>query len=223
MRLRDGARTGGHNCDGMPHSRGTDRSLSRSLTFAASASKLKPVAGTVALIAAYAFDQLGSIPGGELATHGIPLWVALRRDSGGRVHRGQSHSWACPVVACRAGLRSSLASGVRCFVRPTRARGTRIRGSTTVPAGRFSLSCPGCKATTANLAKFSPEMRMKPPKRQHHTLLFRHSLDRLGTRRRHHSRRSEGRGPDSARRAADRNACAYWRRSAEPGAETGSS
>jgi multidrug resistance protein MdtO len=41
------------------------------LTFAATASKLKPVAGTVALITAYALDLLGSVPGGELATRGI--------------------------------------------------------------------------------------------------------------------------------------------------------
>jgi multidrug resistance protein MdtO len=46
------------------------------VTFAASASKLKPVAGTVALITAYALDLLGSVPGGELATRGI-LYVWL--------------------------------------------------------------------------------------------------------------------------------------------------
>src|ERR1700722_3189170 len=46
------------------------------LTFAASASKLKPVAGTVALITAYALDLLGPVPGGELATRGI-LYVWL--------------------------------------------------------------------------------------------------------------------------------------------------
>jgi multidrug resistance protein MdtO len=46
------------------------------LTFAAAASKLKPIAGTVALITAYAFDLLGSVPGGELATRGI-LYVWL--------------------------------------------------------------------------------------------------------------------------------------------------
>ncbi|MEA2727325.1 MAG: multidrug resistance protein MdtO [Acetobacteraceae bacterium] len=46
------------------------------VTFAASASKLKPVAGTVALIVAYALDLLGSVPGGELATRGI-LYVWL--------------------------------------------------------------------------------------------------------------------------------------------------
>jgi multidrug resistance protein MdtO len=46
------------------------------LTFAASASKLKPVAGTVALITAYALDLLGSVPGGELATRGF-LYVWL--------------------------------------------------------------------------------------------------------------------------------------------------
>jgi multidrug resistance protein MdtO len=46
------------------------------LTFAASASKLKPVAGIVALITAYALDLLGTVPGGELATRGI-LYVWL--------------------------------------------------------------------------------------------------------------------------------------------------
>jgi multidrug resistance protein MdtO len=50
--------------------------MSFGLTFAASASKLKPVAGTVALITAYALDLLGSVPGGELATRGI-LYVWL--------------------------------------------------------------------------------------------------------------------------------------------------
>jgi multidrug resistance protein MdtO len=46
------------------------------LTFAASASKLKPVAGIVALITAYALDLLGTVPFGELATRGI-LYVWL--------------------------------------------------------------------------------------------------------------------------------------------------
>jgi multidrug resistance protein MdtO len=50
--------------------------MSFCLTFAASASKLKPVAGTVALITAYALDLLGSVPGGELAVRGI-LYVWL--------------------------------------------------------------------------------------------------------------------------------------------------
>jgi multidrug resistance protein MdtO len=46
------------------------------LTFAVSASKLKPIGGIVALITAYALDLLGSVPGGELATRGI-LYVWL--------------------------------------------------------------------------------------------------------------------------------------------------
>src|ERR1700722_5065746 len=41
------------------------------LTFAASASKLKPVAGSIALIKACALYLLGSVPGGELATRGL--------------------------------------------------------------------------------------------------------------------------------------------------------
>ncbi len=50
------------------------------LTFSASASKLKPIAGIVALITAYALDLLGSVPGGELATRGLLyawLFVAI--------------------------------------------------------------------------------------------------------------------------------------------------
>ena len=50
--------------------------MSFCLTFAASASKLKPLAGTVALIAAYALDLLGTVPGGEIATRGL-LYVWL--------------------------------------------------------------------------------------------------------------------------------------------------
>ena len=45
--------------------------LSFGLLFLASASKLRPVGATVALIAAYALDLLGSVPGGELATRGL--------------------------------------------------------------------------------------------------------------------------------------------------------
>ena len=50
--------------------------VSFGLTFAASASKLKPVAGTVALITAYALDLLGTVPGGETATRAV-LYVWL--------------------------------------------------------------------------------------------------------------------------------------------------
>src|ERR1700730_1160553 len=46
------------------------------LPFSVSARKLKPIAGIVALITAYALDLLGSVPGGELATRGI-LYVWL--------------------------------------------------------------------------------------------------------------------------------------------------
>src|SRR5271168_218914 len=54
--------------------------ISFGLLFAASASKLKPFASTVALITAYALDLLGSAPGGELATRGLLyawLFVAI--------------------------------------------------------------------------------------------------------------------------------------------------
>ena len=45
--------------------------LSLGLLFLASASKLRPVGATMTLIAAYALDLLGSVPGGEAATRGL--------------------------------------------------------------------------------------------------------------------------------------------------------
>ena len=45
--------------------------LSFGLLFLASSSKLRPVGATIALIAAYGLDLLGSVPGGELATRGL--------------------------------------------------------------------------------------------------------------------------------------------------------
>jgi multidrug resistance protein MdtO len=50
--------------------------MSFCLTFSGSASKLKPVAGDIALITAYALDLLGNVPGGEVATRGL-LYVWL--------------------------------------------------------------------------------------------------------------------------------------------------
>ena len=41
------------------------------LLFLVSASKLRPVAGSIALIMAFALDELGAVPGGELATRGV--------------------------------------------------------------------------------------------------------------------------------------------------------
>ena len=54
--------------------------LSFALTFAASATVLKPIAGTVALVAAYALDLLGFVPVGEAATRALLyawLFVAI--------------------------------------------------------------------------------------------------------------------------------------------------
>ncbi|HMK91308.1 MAG TPA: FUSC family protein [Methylocystis sp.] len=45
--------------------------LSFGFLFLASASKLRPVGATMTLIAAYALDLLGSVPGGEVATRGL--------------------------------------------------------------------------------------------------------------------------------------------------------
>jgi hypothetical protein len=60
--------------------------ISLGLLFMASASKLRPVAGIVALIVAYALDLLGAVHGGEIATRallyawlfvGIPAAVSI--------------------------------------------------------------------------------------------------------------------------------------------------
>jgi multidrug resistance protein MdtO len=50
--------------------------ISLGLLFLASASKLRPVGGIVALIVAYALDLLGTVHGGEIATRGL-LYVWL--------------------------------------------------------------------------------------------------------------------------------------------------
>jgi multidrug resistance protein MdtO len=50
------------------------------LLFLVSASKLRPVASSIALIMAFALDELGAVPGGELATRGVLyawLFVAI--------------------------------------------------------------------------------------------------------------------------------------------------
>src|ERR1700730_10733922 len=50
--------------------------VSLGLLFLASASKLRPVGGIVALIVAYALDLLGTVHGGEIATRGVLYaWV----------------------------------------------------------------------------------------------------------------------------------------------------
>ncbi len=63
--------------------------ISLGLLFMASASKLRPVAGIVALIVAYALDLLGTVHGGEIATRallyawlfvGIPAMVSIGVD-----------------------------------------------------------------------------------------------------------------------------------------------
>jgi multidrug resistance protein MdtO len=50
--------------------------ISLGLLFLASASKLRPIGGTVALIVAFALDQLGRVHGGEIATRAL-LYVWL--------------------------------------------------------------------------------------------------------------------------------------------------
>jgi len=50
--------------------------ISLGLLFLASASKLRPISGTVALIVAFALDELGTVHGGEIATRAL-LYVWL--------------------------------------------------------------------------------------------------------------------------------------------------
>ncbi len=45
--------------------------ISLGLLFLVSASKLRPVGSSIALIMAYALDELGAVPGGEIATRGV--------------------------------------------------------------------------------------------------------------------------------------------------------
>ncbi len=45
--------------------------ISLGLLFLVSASKLRPVGSSIALIMAYALDELGTVPGGEIATRGV--------------------------------------------------------------------------------------------------------------------------------------------------------
>jgi len=53
-------------------------SISFVMLFLASASKLKPLASTIALVLAYALDVLGSVPVGELGTRGLLYaWLAV--------------------------------------------------------------------------------------------------------------------------------------------------
>ena len=55
---------------------GSMAAISLGLLFLASASKLRPIGGTVALIVAYALDLLGTVHGGEIATRAL-LYVWL--------------------------------------------------------------------------------------------------------------------------------------------------
>ena len=52
--------------------------MSIAMLFLASASKLKPVGATLAMIIAYALDTLGTVPAGELGTRGLLYtWLAI--------------------------------------------------------------------------------------------------------------------------------------------------
>ncbi len=56
----------------------TMAAMSIGMLFLASASKLKPVGATLAMIIAYALDTLGTVPAGELATRGLLYtWLAI--------------------------------------------------------------------------------------------------------------------------------------------------
>ena len=91
--------------------------ISFGLLFAASASKLKPIAAIVALITAYALDLLGEAQIGELATRGAALRLAVRRHSRRGLRRGQSPPRS--VAATARPARDGPSSGSR---RPDAAR-----------------------------------------------------------------------------------------------------
>jgi multidrug resistance protein MdtO len=106
------------------------------LTFAASASKLKPVAGTVALITAYALDLLGSVPGGELATRGILyVWLFVGIPAGVSVVVNLVLGPAPRRLAERALAHRLRVAGA--LLRPTQVRGRRSRNACTKAPEKF--------------------------------------------------------------------------------------
>jgi multidrug resistance protein MdtO len=70
--------------------------ISLGLLFLASASKLRPVGGIVALIVAYALDLLGTVHGGEIATRALLYaWLFIGIPAG--------YQWV--LTCCRRGKR----------------------------------------------------------------------------------------------------------------------
>jgi hypothetical protein len=111
------------------------------LTFAASASKLKPVAGTIALITTYALDLLGSIPGGKFATRGIlyvwlfvgiPAGVSTPASHRVRLARGPHGPPLGRIVPCGC---------VRTYP-PDGGRRWAARGASAHPG---NVACAGCR------------------------------------------------------------------------------
>ena len=125
--------------------------MSFCLTFAASASKLKPIAGIVALITAYALDLLGSVPGGELATRGILYaWLFVGIPAGVCIVVNLLLGPAPRRLAERALGASASPRRPRCFVRPTRTRGRHSRNACTKGLGEIPawLKLAGAERTS---------------------------------------------------------------------------
>jgi uncharacterized membrane protein YccC len=107
------------------------------VTFAASASKLKPVAGTVALITAYALDLLGSV---RAASSRFAGSFILGSSSGSR---RAFALWSISFSGLPQGglpsgpWRVGFVSPVRCFIRPARALGKRSRNACTKAPEKF--------------------------------------------------------------------------------------
>ncbi len=83
--------------------------ISLGLLFLASASKLRPIGGTVALIVAFALDELGTVHGGEIATRALLyVWLFVGIPAGVSIVR-QPLACAFSAPPRRTGARPALA------------------------------------------------------------------------------------------------------------------
>ena len=100
--------------------------ISLGLLFMASASKLRPIGGTVALIVAYALDLLGTVHGGEIATRALLyVWLFVGIPAG--VSIGVNLLLATvPAPPRRAGARPALAPRRRDAACPKRRLTARL-------------------------------------------------------------------------------------------------
>ena len=96
--------------------------ISLGLLFLASASKLRPIGGTVALIVAFALDQLGTSSWRRNCNASASLCMAFRRDSGRGVDCRQPLACAVPASPRRTGACPAFAPRHRHAGYPRRRR-----------------------------------------------------------------------------------------------------